>query len=479
MVPPGDERFILANLAPQADWSTGSVYAYIAFDTDDCTQAEVAIFTHAVIEPALPDYDDAPNITGLSNRLTFLGVWPGQSVVDELQVLNAGGAPLTFSIASSSPWFSVEPGAATLAPRARQRLLVTFAPPQDAAPGIHSATLTVTHDDPHEGPRTVALQGEVLLSDYRPVGVEGLAPGTALHGIDAFATTTMGGPSTIGVAVAGGAPGVLASTRDSAMTWSLESQPGWPSLRDVDLAGDDFGLAVGGGLLLETTDGGLTWNPSPSPVVAPLEALALVSPEAPGGVVTGWLVGDGGTILRTVNSAADWIAQTCAGALAFKDVDAVDSLHAWVVGEEGHVCRTSDGGATWQHAIVAPGRTVRGVDFVGTAHGLAVGDGGVILRTEDGGATWTTIAHDNVFVFDGDPTRALNDVILLEAYGRAWAVGEEGMILFSYDGGRTWTQHRTGLDGDLTAIVHDGRADGNLWISGNPGIVLRRFHVPP
>jgi photosystem II stability/assembly factor-like uncharacterized protein len=193
---------------------------------------------------------------------------------------------------------------------------------------------------------------------------------------------------------------------------------------------------------------------------------------------TGWIVGGEGAILRTDDGGQSWSAQDCAAGAPLRDVDAADATHAWAVGAQGGlVCRTTDGGESWSYAFLSPTWSLQGVDFSGTSYGLAVGKNGLILRSEDGGANWETVPADRIFLYEGQAEALqLNAVILLESNGWAWAVGDDGIILSSYNGGRDWYQQRTNLPNDLTGIDHDGTT---LWVSGRPGIILRRDWVAP
>ncbi len=117
---------------------------------------------------------------------------------------------------------------------------------------------------------------------------------------------------------------------------------------------DSQAWAVGGspvsgaGIILHTSDGGLTWTTQ------------YAGPTAP------WLSG-----------------------AAF-----VDAATGWVVGEHGTVLRTTDGGLTWTSVHVPTGEDLTAAWFTDASHGWIVGDGETMLRTTDGGATWTTTRAD-------------------------------------------------------------------------------------
>lgn len=456
---PQDERVIGVIANPTDDTPLGPVTATVSFDHNDCTQPSVNVPVRAEVAEVPPP---SPNISGPPSHITIVGVFPGQSDSKDFVIFNAGSLPLTFDLTSSSPLFSISQTSGSLDPTERQRILVTFSPPEGTAPGSHRGELTITHNDPNKGPLTIILEGVVEYSDWKII--HQTSANEWLLGINT--------PVVDQVYAVGGETGLILTTNDDGANWQRISEPGWHHLRDIQIIGDT-GIAVGAAnLLLRSNDGGSNWEEmSGLPSDAGLLAVDLVDDTS------GCVVGGEGTILRTDDSGQSWATQNCAGGISILDVDAISTTNAWAVGAQGGlICSTNDGGANWSHSFLNHEWSIHGIHFAHESHGLAVGEAGLILRTDDGGATWQVIPPEKIFVYDGEPTMRLNDVIMLKPYGRAWAVGENGMILFSFNGGREWYQERTGLTHDLNAIDHDGES---LWVSGsNPGVILRRRHVP-
>ncbi|QLQ05320.1 MAG: hypothetical protein HZY76_03880 [Anaerolineae bacterium] len=75
---------------------------------------------------------------------------------------------------------------------------------------------------------------------------------------------------------------------------------------------------------------------------------------------TGWAVGRGGVVLRTIDGGAHWIQQTSGTGLDLLGLAVVDAQNAWAVGANGTVVTTSNGGANWatrqRHHQLAVGR---------------------------------------------------------------------------------------------------------------------------
>ncbi len=92
----------------------------------------------------------------------------------------------------------------------------------------------------------------------------------------------------------------------------------------------------------------------------------------------------GGLILRTTDGGITWTRQL-AGTSPLLGVSFVDADTGTAVGAEGTILHTTDGGATW--TLQSSGTTVplSGVTFVDANTGWAVGEGGTILHTTTGG----------------------------------------------------------------------------------------------
>lgn len=212
----------------------------------------------------------------------------------------------------------------------------------------------------------------------------------ALRGVD-FVDTRLG--------FAVGCDGSILRSTDGQSWHRLESGT-TNSLYGVEFLDSQTGWAVGDGVLLRTTDGGETWEHRPHP--------------APGVQFTdvsfvdrlhGWVVGGsisshgnwGATVLATSDGGESWWEQAAPSAQALYAVQFVDERLGWIVGNHGVVLHTVDGGAIWQVQRQAkddgPG-FLRGVCFADRRHGWAVGGRGrgsripVVLQTRDGGRRW-------------------------------------------------------------------------------------------
>jgi photosystem II stability/assembly factor-like uncharacterized protein len=95
----------------------------------------------------------------------------------------------------------------------------------------------------------------------------------------------------------------------------------------------------------------------------------------------GWVIGDGGTIMKTINGGDTWSPQTSGTTADLNGVYFVDLNNGWVVGDGGTILKTTDGGDTWTTEASGTTNDLRGIFFVGLTQGYAVGANGTILTT--------------------------------------------------------------------------------------------------
>lgn len=264
---------------------------------------------------------------------------------------------------------------------------------------------------------------------------------------------------------------VVLATRDGGRNWSRIAGPTLPALKQVKFLDAARGWAFGNGSPLYpagvffTENGGRNWTPvdglpdalgTPHWLAGDIRAtgtgavagadgtLALVTTNelrptrmpALGlrrlhrlklvGATAGWLVGDGGLIMKTVDGGLSWqqptgrlpvdaarqfdfhalaVAPQSAGqpphgaggqpligplpANAAQTAPQADASHLWVAGSPGsRVWHSPDGGQTWQAQETGLTTPIRALTFVNPQQGWAVGALGTILSTDDGGRTW-------------------------------------------------------------------------------------------
>lgn len=235
--------------------------------------------------------------------------------------------------------------------------------------------------------------------------------------------------------------GVVLRTRDGGRTWQASPESTLPALRHVRFFDPRTGLALGDSSPLHPSgvfrsgDGGRTWTPMPKGTSVGWSAGDFHSPQ--GGVAAGW---DGSLVLITSQELRLTPTERSAPRTPHRLRLSGRGGEGWLVGEGGLVLRTSDG---W-HWTAPPGPLPEAVtgqcDFFALAlHGrhvwLAGAPGTCVLHSGDGGQTWE--------VFRTEQTLPLRGLWFLDEY-RGWAVGALGTILHTRDGGRTWRVQRSG-----------------------------------
>ena len=258
------------------------------------------------------------------------------------------------------------------------------------------------------------------------------------------------------------------STEDGGARWTRQLRSeNW--LRAIAFVDEKNGLAVGaGGIIYRTAEGGVpsvdqgqvlcagstcdeellsTWDPVDSGTTSALTDIAFANDSR------FWIAGERGLVLRSTDGGVTWeTVDTGVDAtllsVAFASVD-----RGVVVGEDGTVLWTADGGRTWQPTDSGITSPLNGVAFAGDATVWAVGDGGTVLFSGDSGVTWTSRT------IDPSLNSALDAVSFDDAVGVI--VGAEGTVWTTSDGGASWTRQEILEAGD-------GTSDGQLEPTARP-----------
>ena len=108
----------------------------------------------------------------------------------------------------------------------------------------------------------------------------------------------------------------------------------------------------------------------------------------------GWLCGDGGLVLQTSDGGLTWrIPSGRLPPAVLEEFDfasvAVRGRQVWVAGTPGTVVfHSPDAGRSWQRQTTGQTTPIHALHFADPEHGFAVGALGIVLGTRDGGRTW-------------------------------------------------------------------------------------------
>jgi photosystem II stability/assembly factor-like uncharacterized protein len=193
----------------------------------------------------------------------------------------------------------------------------------------------------------------------------------------------------------------------------------------------------------------LSWELTPTGTSERFRGLSAVSDSV------AWVGSNSGTVLRTIDGGATWVAvgPSGIGALQFRDVEATSERHAVILasgsGQESRIYVTDDGGASWTRAFQNDDDLAfyDCMAFSTPQRGLAVSDpvGGVfrLQETTDGGHTWSLVdpegmppAQATEFAF------AASGTCLTAGQGQTTYLATGGIdpprLFVSKDRGHTW-----------------------------------------
>jgi len=270
--------------------------------------------------------------------------------------------------------------------------------------------------------------------------------------------------------------------------WSQQPTNVLSNLFGVRFTSPMTGWIVGqNGTFLKTTDGGASWNQLTSPPAANLNKVFFSDG------LNGWIVGDYNVILSTTDGGVSWY-QNNDNTAYMADYYGItvrvfgNQKVCWIAGGRSYtslsVIEESNGDGVWNPQIIGfAGRMVR-VNFLTNSLGWAVGDSGLILSTRNGGIWWNQQSSQTY--------TGLNDIMFFDSL-EGLCVGDKGLIMKSTDGGANWRviQSNPGsiffklfLQGDSVAYAVGGPTNailkstdrGNTWtsqsVSGPAGTIF-------
>ena len=252
-----------------------------------------------------------------------------------------------------------------------------------------------------------------------------------------------------------GQDGLILSTTDAGLTWSTQSSGITNVLYSNDmftfvdpLGGEQiYQFAAGeNGIILATFDKGSTWQTVTSGTTEHLYCIITRSQYEM------YACGANGTMLVSYDMGTTWFPLSVNTtetlkkmALAGNDAN-IEDVKALAVGTAGTVLYTKDFGVTWQAGVSGITTDLNAVTFAGGQTVFAAGNTGVILKSIDGGMTWTAVTTGtalNLFDIKYLTDETKRDII---------ATGEDGTILISTDLGDTWTSVTSPTTNDLFSV---------------------------
>ena len=277
----------------------------------------------------------------------------------------------------------------------------------------------------------------------------------------------------------------LYESPDLGVTWNPLHDGTWPILVVEDIAVDSSNaarifVAIDGGGVNRTTDGGATWQIG----IGGSQALAVRSIRFRPGNSQDLFLGTSSLAVFHSTNGGDTFVQSSEG-ISELDLFSIDAnplepaelAVAFQGANNGGVLSSTDGGAAW-HLESAPPTRYSAVGFApdGTLYAISSGPSSVaqegLYRRENNGS-WTPLGPDQGPLFESDLNTmrfSLNDLNLILLGGEDFGVaGFEGTIWRSTDAGGSWTKvYELGDFHRITdiEIVEDG-TDQNMVAAWN------------
>ena len=280
-------------------------------------------------------------------------------------------------------------------------------------------------------------------NDNSPAGPPPIYSSIVITGPDTPDTVLIGGSAVFTATVidTGGnlvpSPGLTFSSSDAGVA-------------KINNAGNAQGVSEGN-VTIQASGGGISSNALPlavlqgygwvdqssaAPTIQNLRGVHFVTARE------GWIVGDLGTILHTIDAGKTWALQaSISTGYRLNGVAFVSPKIGVAVGSAGRILRTTNGGTTWTPLTASTGgSSLNDVVFQDVDRGWIVGNLGVILRTTNSGATWKRVGSPTTYDLErvSFPRYTLGGNPPADPYGQGWAVGDGGRILSSQDFGQTW-----------------------------------------
>ncbi|MBV8887938.1 MAG: photosynthesis system II assembly factor Ycf48 [Chroococcidiopsidaceae cyanobacterium CP_BM_RX_35] len=296
--------------------------------------------------------------------------------------------------------------------------------------------------------------------------------------------------------------------------WHVVTVPTEANLQDLSFTSDrQHGWLVGNGsTLLETTDGGETWQPTNLGLGDEKYILSSVSFAGS----EGWVTGEPAVLLHTNDAGLSWTQIPLSTKLpgAPKTITALGPHSAEMTTNVGAIYRTTDGGKTWKAMVQEAVGVMRNIarspegkyiavsakgNFYSTwepgqdawephqrnssrrVQNMGFGqDGRLWMLARGGQVQFTTLENPDEWEKPQYPEFSTSWGLLDLAYrtpNEIWVSGGSGNLLRSLDGGKTWEKDRgvENVASNLYRVIFITPEQG--FIIGQKGTLLK-YQVP-
>jgi|JI10StandDraft_1071094.scaffolds.fasta_scaffold16083_6 photosystem II stability/assembly factor-like uncharacterized protein len=178
--------------------------------------------------------------------------------------------------------------------------------------------------------------------------------------------------------------GYVINTTDGGVTWNNQFSLTGGILK-ICFVNSTHGWFMNNSAIYSTTDGGVTWVAKTNPSASTHLSMVFTDQN------TGYVVDAYGQVNKTIDGGTTWSTQTLTGLTGYNEINVYffNATTGWIVSTGGFIFKTTDAGATWIAQTSGTTQTLRDVCFINANKGFACGDGGTMCSTTDGGTTWT------------------------------------------------------------------------------------------
>lgn len=201
---------------------------------------------------------------------------------------------------------------------------------------------------------------------------------------------------------------------------------------------------------------------NPTPIGANLNDIAFTNDK------TGYVVGQGGTILKTTDMGEKWEYMSSGQLINYNMVHFTDEHTGYVTGGGGFMMKTTDSGETWARLETGMTHTAYNMHWIDNNTGFLCGGIRELLKTTDGGLTWNNVYPDSVF-YSGYVYAVHFPTALI-----GYASGSIGTVLKTIDGGNTWIATTSEPMLELKDIFFINADTG--FVAGDQGYFARTFN---